>query len=1000
MISAFDKKYKTLNPAQKEAVDSIEGPVMVIAGPGTGKTSILTLRIANILRRTDTPANGILGLTFTESGVHSMRRKLVEYIGAEAYRVPLYTFHGFAQEVISRFPEYFPRIIGGAVASESEKLEIIEEALSEGDFEIIRPFGKPTLYVRKALSVISDLKRDGIAPHAFNALLSKEKAHLLKATDKYHEKGRLKGELKKEYIDDVHNNTKNKELGVLYGAYEKELRRRELYDFEDMLLSLVEGLQKHKNLLRTLQEEYLYVLADEHQDANNSQNTVLELLCDYRDTKNLFIVGDEKQAIYRFQGASLENFLYFRKKFPEAKIISLDTNYRSSQRILDASHALMSSHVDVDPLLRPHLTSASTSARSVHRVEVISYETLADEREGIVSLIADAIKKNEVTPEDIVILARTNSELSDFGRVLAAHQVPFTLFADDDVLADPDMHKLFLLFHAVIFPDRDEYVGGMLLIDFLGIHPIDAVHINRQASGERRSPLEILNSKKHRAILVDEKAAQILSEKFVRWMQCAHNESALDAFLTVVRESGFESYLVGKQDSLQKLAKLAGLYDAIKAFLSTHKDAKLKDFVTSIDRLIRHGSPLKFSRSFVSSGGVSVMTAHKSKGLEWKQVYISNAVDRVWGNRRSIGSFRLPSPLFSAGESETDEDERRLFYVALTRAKEKATITLSHADENGRERLPSRFVEELPPEGIERIEGKAYSGIERFARIVKSTLAMPSLKRQWDREFLEKLFLEQGMNATALNNYLTCPWKYFFKNLIRLPDIPAPYLYFGTSVHAALKAFADARRTGVKFLKKDFFEVFTRTLVRLPITKSDLGRLNKKGKKTLEMYFDARAPHWHDNSLAEYPISGVFLALSDGKQVLLRGRLEKLELLEGRAVHVVDYKTGARRTRNEILGNTKNASGDIKRQLNFYRLLLDLHEKGKYEMVSAGIDFVEPDNKGKLHAPERFFMSPEDALSVQGEVTKVAEEIRSLAFWDQTCDDRECEFCVLRSLVV
>jgi len=994
---AFESAYKGLNIKQKEAIDSIEGPVMVIAGPGTGKTTVLTLRIAQILSKTDTPASGILALTFTESGVHSMRRKLVEYIGTNAYRVHIFTFHGFAQEIITRYPEYFPRIIGGAVISDSERYEILEEALEREEFEIIRPLGKPTLYVPKALSVIKDLKRDEVDPAKLSKILADEKKRLKAAPDRYHEKGRLKGELKKEYVDSVRNNEKNTELALLYSAYEKALRKRSLYDFEDMLIELVRALRKHKDLLRTLQEEYLYVLADEHQDANNAQNSVLELLCDYQDTRNLFIVGDEKQAIYRFQGASLENFLYFQKKFPEARVIFLNENYRSTQTILDVSHQLMAARSG-DEKLRPRLISASRTKHVELPIKLYEFETSEDEYAGVAEEISKAIHEG-IPAEEIAILVRTNAEISIMGRALAEYKVPHTLFADDDALGDSDIGKLLLLLRAVVFPENDALVGSMLLIDFLGIHPLDAVRLNRTAREVRRSPLELIARGQKRLEFLNEQAVDRLSREFLNWMERVNNESALDSFLFIVQGSGFQKYLLKKPDSMEKLAKLVGVYDGIKAFLVTHKDAKLKDFISSVDRLLRHGSPLRFSRTSLGARGVLVMTAHKSKGLEWQRVYIVNCADKVWGNRRAMGSFRLPAPLSSAGESEQDDDERRLFYVALTRAKESVSLSFARLDAHGTERLVSRFVEELRTELVEKIVGRSFKPEERILRSLEGQNQTHSAGALWDRAYLRELFLEHGINATALNNYLECPWKYFFKNLVRLPDIPGSYLQFGTATHSALKALTDAKREKKEFSKRDFVDVFRSSLGRLPLSTSNLTHILKKGESVLPKYFDARTPFWHADSLAEYVITGVFLTLTDKSNLLLRGRIDKLELLSGGTVNVVDYKTGARRTRNDILGQTKNSNGDIKRQLDFYRLLLELHDGGKYEMVSAGIDFVEPDAKGKIYPIEKFTMSHDDALSVREEVVRVAGEIVAFSFWDATCDEDDCQWCGLRKFI-
>jgi DNA helicase-2/ATP-dependent DNA helicase PcrA len=753
----------------------------------------------------------------------------------------------------------------------------------------------------------------------------------------------------------------------------------------------VRALKENTDLLRTLQEEYLYILADEHQDANNSQNAILELLSDYSDTQNLFIVGDEKQAIYRFQGASLENFLYFQKKFPNAEVIFLDSNYRSTQNILDASHALMQTE-GADVKLRLRLTASSRKKFDERPITLLSFATSEDEMEGIAEDIEETIKSG-VPAEEIAVLVRTNAETSLVGRSLQGFSVPHTLFADDNVLKDSDIAKLLLLFRAVVHPEDDELLGGMLLIDFLGLHPIDAVKLNRTASEKRISPLDLLSRKNLLPALTDFSAVENLVSRFTGWMVRANNESALDSFIAIVSDTKFQEYLLGKQESIEKVEKLAKLYDEVKSFLTTHKDATLKDFMNSIDTLLRHSGVISFSRRTLGARGVAVMTAHKSKGLEWQRVYIVNAGDKVWGNRRGVGGFKLPAPLGGGEESEENEDERRLFYVALTRAKEHVTISYSSLDANGKDRLVSQFVEDLPEELLEKKEGKVFAGAGRLTRAQVEKKS--DIRTIFDKEYLKEIFLDQGLNATALNNYIECPWKYFFKNLIRLPDASEPYLHFGNATHAALKALADAKREGKKFTEKDFLKVFEDDLHRRPISKRDLAETLKKGKRVLPIYFKERVTSWHTDAFTEYPIVGVFLSLPKDVHLLLRGRLDKVEILGGSAVNVVDYKTGGHKTRNDILGETKSSNGNIKRQLDFYRLLLELHDEGKYEMVSGTIDFVEPDEKGKIHR-EVFQMSHEDAEKVKKETLKTAEEIIDFAFWDKECDDPKCEFCALK----
>ncbi|MDB5266410.1 MAG: UvrD/REP helicase, helicase / ATP-dependent helicase PcrA [Parcubacteria group bacterium] len=984
----FKKNYKNLNQGQKEAVDTIEGPTMVIAGPGTGKTTVLTLRIANILEKTDTPPDGILALTFTESGVVSMRRKLVALIGPAAYRVGIFTFHGFAEEVIRKHPEYFPRIVGGDVATESEKLSLIETILDQGAFDRIRPFGSPYHYVKGALHTISDLKRDAVSPTQFADILQREEESILSKEDLKHEKGKYAGEMKSLYKDALKNIEKNRELQALYAEYETALAREDLYDFDDMLLELLRAFKEHPDLLQSLQEEYLYFLADEHQDANQAQNTILELLSSYFDEPNLFIVGDEKQAIYRFQGASLENFLYFKKKFPTAKLIYLDENYRSHQSILDASHAL-AEPLPGDKELRPRLMSKGGSARGT--IEVIAYPTEIDEAEGIVRCLKEELEK-ETEPRDISVLVRTNREISDLGRHLRNAALPVTLFQDEDVLADPDVAKLMLLLRAVNDPENETLLAETLFIDFLGLDPIEVTKALHEARHEKKPIIDIISKFPE------------LAENFSKWVTLGKNRSALEVVTAVLDDSHLAEHLLTLPDSVEKMALLSTLYQEIATRQAHKKDQSIENFLRDIDTLEEHGARLSFASRLKKENTISVMTAHKSKGLEWKVVCIPHMVSGRWGSKRTNLDFRLPYPLGSALQSGKEEDERRLFYVALTRAKEKIMITYAAAAQDGKELVPSQFIEELPKELVDIKEGDEVGA----SAPLLGALARHSSRENtlWDREYLRETFLEQGLNATALNNYLECPWKYFFKNLIRIPDMMEKHQMYGTAIHFALAEMTNALRQDRSFELEDLIGSFLSCLEKQPLTKKDFEDSKKKGKEVLEAFWDSEREHWHTRALAEFNIAGVTIPLPAGEDLVLRGRLDKVDLLteapknsKGQEVCVVDFKTGRPKTRNQILGETASATGNEKRQLDFYRLLLDLYDDGKYLMTNGTILFTEPDEKGRIKK-ETFDITSEDSEKVKQETLRVAGEILNFEFWDKECGDKDCESCKLRKVLI
>src|SRR3990167_5041957 len=322
-----------LNAAQKLAVETIDGPVMVIAGPGTGKTQIIAERIAQILKKTDTLPDGILALTFTDSGAKAMRQRLLATIGRAAYYVNIATFHSFCSSVIQEFADSFAISLNLEPLSELERVEIFNQILSGSQFKAVKPVNSPFFHTQKLIKAIQDLKREAVSPTTFSKIVRQEKLKFSKIKSTLSATATLTAQKQLN---------KNLDLARIYQDYQKLLAAKGRYDFEDMINYVRLAFKKDTHMLSTYQERLLYFLVDEYQDTNSAQNQVLQLLADFwGEAANVFVVGDPNQSIFRFQGASTENFISFKKLFRKARIINLEQNYRSTQTILDAAASVI-----------------------------------------------------------------------------------------------------------------------------------------------------------------------------------------------------------------------------------------------------------------------------------------------------------------------------------------------------------------------------------------------------------------------------------------------------------------------------------------------------------------------------------------------------------------------------------------------------------------------------------------------------------------------------------
>lgn len=988
----FEERYAALNPEQKKAVDTVEGPVMVVAGPGTGKTEILTLRIANILRKTDTAPENILALTFTDAAAGNMRRRLAALIGARAYRVRIETFHSFCNTVIANFPEYFPTIIGSGNITEVESIAIIEEIITDLPLFVLKPWGEPLHYVKTIYRKIEELKREGLTPDEFCQIAIREEKKFEGREDLYHEKGAYKGKMKAEHKDFERRIRKSKELCDVYDAYQKIIRTRRLYDWSDMIMEVLSALSTDKDLKLQLQETHQYILVDEHQDTNRAQNKILELLGDFHAQPNMFIVGDEKQAIFRFQGASIENFLHFKKLYPGAILIELKSNYRSRQHILDAAHSLIES-----PLALVAGRQFGDSGES--GIFTAELDTHSHELQFVAKRIKGLIGSG-VPAEEICVIYRANREAFPMALALDRAGVAYSIESDEDLLSEKFVRKMLSILDAVFHYSKDEYVVPVLHIEEFGIDPLEAYRLISRASRERVPLYDLL------ARATEPKIGK-LGELLSQWVKASHEEHLSQFLEKVLRESGILNSMIASRNA-EAFLGIERLFEEGKRISENRPGAQFADFMEYIRVLREREIFIKRPKHHARVGSVRLMTAHRSKGLEFEHVHIIGATEKSFGGKGRGDDLPLLPAVFKiiaeAQDESTDEsgDERRLFYVALTRAKHSVCISYPRTDANGREILPTPFVLQIREDLKQEIDTTEFE--QELVAHPERAFAEPQGKgriRQMDQEFVAELFTSRPMSVTALNNYLSCPWKYFYRNLLRIPSVPERHQLYGTAMHAAVEDMWRVMKD--RDITADFLtDAYKRHLGLLGIlTKQEFAEALNRGEQALHGWFAWATPKLTNPVISEFVIPCVTLsgeedAVGSSMKVDLSGKLDKVEMIGSSQVVVTDYKTGKQRSRNYIEGKTQAATGDIKRQLVFYKILLRLHDN--LDMRTGIIEFLEPSDSGG-YSREAFEITDEETAELTRTILRVAHEITSLAFWNTTCDDKECEYCGYRKLL-
>jgi DNA helicase-2/ATP-dependent DNA helicase PcrA len=986
----FLEEYKRLNPGQKAAVDTINGPVMVFAGPGTGKTRVLTLRIANIIRTGAAKADEILAITFTEAGAFTMRRRLMDLIGAEGARVNIHTFHGFCNRVIQEFPLSFPHIVGSVAATEGDAVSILRQVLDEGDFLSIRPRKSPYHYLSALQSAIGTLKREGVRPLQYKDVA---KEAIRKAQKLVNE---AQSGLKKEQTEaqrELSKAQKNFDLALAYEAYEEKKKAESFYDYSDMILEVAEAMAVDKNLRGELQERFQFILVDEHQDTNDAQNRILDLLTEDVEQPNLFVVGDDMQAIYRFQGASVENFLHLKRRYPNAQAISISENYRSHQTILDYAHRLAVEN----EVPRARLTAKGEIPASP--VRIIRASDPQEEKAWVVKEIKRFIEAG-VPAEEVALLYRTNEEGREWAGILEHSGLPVSLESASQLFADPDVLRLKRILLAAENPNDDGRLFSYLLQDILGCEPLDVFLALKTAQENRRSLWQTAMSSAHNPTNASKpenlrSAAAVLS-KIVRTFESDGAQAGLQAAIT---ETNLLPLLLSRPDALERAEKFSFLFDEAAAVdtLGTRLGRPLSALMKRLEILEEHKTARGGAHA-ARVGRVRLMTSHGSKGQEFRAVFITNVREGHWSGKRAnptkIDLLEMPEfPGVRGGdEAQRLDDEQRLFYVAATRAKEHLIMTYAAVNADGNEQTLTQFLLDLP-EGLAVNESVLLSDEEKLA-FEKQRLGGGEKNNSIglrDPQYICELLDKRGISPTHLNSFLTCKWKYFFVNLLRVPQPVEPHLQFGTAIHGALQALYE---NDPRISKSEFVSVFEKQMDRAAIPDARKKDYIDYGKELLSLYYEQakNTSAWNLPVLCEIKLDAV---LPDGTKIT--GKLDKVELLPGGGGVVVDYKTGKPKTLNAILGKTKDESGPgIFRQAVFYRMLADMQKNSSWHFSGGRIEFIESLEDGKLIS-HNLDIKPEEVKEVEGQILQMAKEVRELSFWeDYHCEDKKCEYCALR----
>jgi len=1023
----FADEYKRLNKEQRLAVDNIEGPVMVIAGPGTGKTQILASRIGKILLETDTLPQNILCLTYTDAGVLAMRRRLLEFIGSDAYKVNIHTYHSFCNTVIQENIRYFNKRELEAL-SELERVQFLKQLIDgfTKDNPLKRYKGEIYYDLKNLSGLFSAIKREGWNEEQLLQKIEEYISVIIPETDGFYmkrEKAKGNFQLTQKGREEVERMEKLKAAIKAFKVYQQLLNENHRYDFDDMINWVIDMFQQQENLLRNYQEQFQYILVDEYQDTSGSQNRIVELLISYwqDESPNIFVVGDDDQSIYRFQGANLKNMMNLANKYEQTLVkVVLTQNYRSVQPILDGAKGLIEHNeqrlVNQYKDLHKDLIASNETLKSLNILPVIRvYENEFAENAHVAASIKDLVDRG-VNPGHIAIIYKEHKTGDELIKFFQLKEIPFYVKRSVNLLNDVFINQVLNIVRYTVAELDNPNSGEALLFEilhynFFNIKPFRIASICNEIAEKRNKTLEEgtirgylqnLNPATNGTLFSPDSDTDELyrvSRVLENLQKEVYNKSIQHWFEYLVNEAGILAHIMKLENKAWEMSKLSCLFDYIKDSTHRNPELSLKEVMLQIKLLAENDLPLPLVQTTGTESGVNLLTCHGSKGLEFEYVFVINARSDVWeAKRKPNQGFRVPhNVLEQESPAENIEELRRLFFVAVTRAEKYLFISYPNMTNEGKPMEPSQFVEEFrstlqieaSPVLLTEEEKIHFSSL-RFGIIKKPVLA------QFENDFITRQLEKFVMNVTALNNYLDCPLKFYYNTLIRVPSAKSEAAEFGSAVHAALSDFLNEMMDNKTYPDKSFLIqhfIFHLRNRREVFSSESLQRFLEHGQTILDKYFE----HYYNPApIGDFIASELSLSKVVVDNIPLKGFTDKVQFWHNDIV-ITDFKTGSlskslKRGDFDLPGSARHPDGgNYWRQAVFYKILIDNLPNKKWKVLHTQFDYVEPNNKNQFDL-YRVNITDEHIETVKQQIVKTWHKIQNREFYTG-CGKPECVWC-------
>lgn len=1018
-----DKQKKKYNTEQKTAIEHTKGPALIVAGAGTGKTTVLIGRLQYLIEKKLAGPEEILLLTFTEKATGEMYDRAIEILPYGYVDLWINTFHGFCERLLRDHALDIGLDPSFKLMNDTEQWILIKKNLEKFDLDYYRPLGNPNKFIFELIKHFSRLKDELIEPKEYldhveglmqdqgitptnsplykgstpkgGGVLNREKQDKILNSDSDekipHPFGApplKKGEFKKEDDIDIEIDgqelSRLKELANAYHVYNKLLLDNGYLDFADLINYCIKLFKKRPNILKYYQKKFKYIMVDEFQDTNWAQYELIKIIA---SSSNPMVVGDDNQAIYKFRGASLSNIMQFKEDYPKAKEIVLMKNYRSGQNILDTAYHFIK-HNDPNTLeVKLGINKKIISQiKKKGTVEHISFDQKSEESVWVAEKIIKMREENsDLKWSDFAILVRANNTAQEFIDELKRKNIPCLFYSMRGLYYKPIIMDCLSYFKLLDNYHESSALFRVLNMEVFKVGHADIVNINKFA---RKKVWSLYEALQHITVIPDISSEAVVNinkllELIKKHSLLAQNQKPSQVFARFVWDAGLNKKDFDKER--EYYSYLNQFYKKIKSFEENEIDARIKDFMQYMEMELESGETGALRLDFEDEDVVKVMTVHGSKGLEFETVFLVDLVDKRFPTINRSEKISIPDALIREklpeGKNIHIEEERRLFYVALTRSKTNLFLSSARDYGGAREKKPSLFIEEA---GISSILSEKSK--------VKNRKSQYELMK--DLELIDRpVFVDEckykipkSFSFSQIEAFSNCPLQYKFNFILHIPVITKDNFIYGRVMHNTLKEFlrplestasiqpdlfgasvnGERKKLSIDDLKKAYKNNWQDDGYE---SKERREQYKKKGWKELKLFFD----NLEKEGFPEVLFLEKAFSFKMG-DYFFRGAIDRVDRLADGSIEVIDYKTGSAK---------EKLTFQQKRQLILYKIVLE----EAFGLKVSKLSFYYLENGSKFS----FEAKPKDEEKLRQEISDTIEEIKKCQFLPNP--SMLCEYC-------